>query len=185
MIAFENLIVRSGDFTLRADFAIEPRGKIALLGASGAGKSTLLIALAGLMDIAAGRIIYDGQDITDLPPAQRPVSLLFQEHNLFAHLTVRQNIALGLRPDLRLSSADWAQVEGALTRVGLADYGTRLPRNYRADRRGGRPWHGRYYGANPCYVWTSRLPHLDQPYVMRCWIWWRRLWQRLGRLYCW
>ncbi len=127
MIAFENLIVRSGDFTLSADFAIEPRRKIALLGASGAGKSTLLIALAGLMDIDAGRIIYDGQDITDLPPAQRPVSLLFQEHNLFAHLTVRQNIALGLRPDLRLSSADWAQVEGALARVGLADYGTRLP----------------------------------------------------------
>ena len=127
MIAFENLIVRSGDFTLSADFTIEPRRKIALLGASGAGKSTLLIALAGLMDIDAGRIIYDGQDITDLPPAQRPVSLLFQEHNLFAHLTVRQNIALGLRPDLRLSSAEWEQVEGALARVGLADYGTRLP----------------------------------------------------------
>ena len=127
MIVFENLIVRSGDFTLSADFMIEPRRKIALLGASGAGKSTLLIALAGLMDIDAGRIIYDGQDITDLPPAQRPVSLLFQDHNLFAHLTVRQNIALGLRPDLRLSEAEWAQVEGALARVGLADYGTRLP----------------------------------------------------------
>lgn len=126
-ITFDNAIITADDFTLRADFTIDARRRVALLGPSGAGKSTLLMALAGLIAVDSGRILCGGADITESPPAARPISLLFQNHNLFAHLNLRQNAALGLRPDLRLNDGEWAQVESALARVGLADYGTRRP----------------------------------------------------------
>ncbi len=63
--------------------------------------------LAGFIAPTAGRILWDGRDIGRLPPAERPLTLLFQEHNLFAHLTAAQNVGLGLRPDLRLGPEGW------------------------------------------------------------------------------
>ena len=76
---------------------------------------------------ARGRLLWDGRDITGLAPAERPVTLLFQEHNLFAHLSAAQNVGLGLRPDLRLGREGWARVEAALAEVGLEGMGMRRP----------------------------------------------------------
>ena len=76
---------------------------------------------------ARGRVLWEGRDITGLAPAERPVTLLFQEHNLFAHLTAAQNVGLGLRPDLRLGREGWERVEAALAEVGLAGMGARRP----------------------------------------------------------
>ncbi len=127
MLHLENLLIQQGNFSLTADWSLERGQKLAIIGPSGAGKSTLLSAIAGLTPTTGGRIHIDGRDISGLPPAQRPVSLLFQDHNLFPHLSVGRNIGLGLRPDLKLTQDQWQQVEAALARVGLAGFAARMP----------------------------------------------------------
>lgn len=76
-----------------------PQGAIvSLMGPSGAGKSTLLSLVAGFIAPNSGNVSVAGESLLGKEPYQRPFSMLFQEHNLFAHLTVRENIALGLNP---------------------------------------------------------------------------------------
>jgi len=127
MLALERIEVALGGFRLAADWALEAGSATALIGPSGSGKSTLLALVAGFLAPASGRLLWQGQDITALPPAERPVTLLFQEHNLFAHLTAAQNVGLGLRPDLAIGREGWARVEAALAGVGLTDLGARRP----------------------------------------------------------
>ncbi len=127
MLRFEGVELRQDDWRLTADFAVETGSAVAVIGPSGSGKSTLLAALAGFLDPAAGRILWDGHDLGGLAPAERPVTLLFQEHNLFARMTAAQNVGLGLRPDLRLDTAGWRRVEDALEAVGLGGIGARRP----------------------------------------------------------
>lgn len=126
-ITLDNLVLRHGNFRLNADFVIEEGHKIALLGPSGGGKSTLLSAIAGFKQEDQGRVYYNKRDITDLPPADRPVTLLFQDHNLFPHLSVEKNIALGIRPNLRLTPEEKQTVQDALARVGLQAHGKKMP----------------------------------------------------------
>lgn len=126
-LALEGLTLRRGGFRLAADLALAPGGLVALIGPSGGGKSTLIEAVAGFERPEAGRIRVAGQDVTDLPPAARPVTILFQDHNLFPHLDAFENVALGLRPDLRLRPEDRAAVRAALASVGLAELGRRRP----------------------------------------------------------
>jgi thiamine transport system ATP-binding protein len=127
MLTLDDITLRQGTFELHADLTL-PRGTIAaLIGPSGGGKSTALSAIAGFFAPASGRIIADGRDITQDAPADRPISILFQDNNLFPHLTVSQNVGLGLRPDLRLSTSQQAQVAHVLAQVGLADLGMRKP----------------------------------------------------------
>ena len=127
MIAFENCTLRNGGFTLYADMMIEPGACTAIIGASGAGKSTLLMALAGFVPVDMGSISVAGARIDGLPPAQRPVSILFQDHNLFAHLTVAQNVALGIRPSLTLTDDDQDAVATTLGQVDLQGLAGRKP----------------------------------------------------------
>src|SRR5690349_17161187 len=77
----------------------------ALLGGSGSGKSTLLRMLAGFERPTEGRILLDGVDITDMPPYERPINMMFQSYALFPHMTVAQNIAFGLKQD-KIPSAE-------------------------------------------------------------------------------
>lgn len=126
MLHLTDLHITQGTFTLSANWTIPTGATVAIIGPSGAGKSTLLHAIAGFLPVT-GRIAWNDQDITMRTPGQRPVSILFQDQNLFPHLTIARNIALGLSPDLRLSSAQWAAVDAALTRVGLPDMGQRKP----------------------------------------------------------
>lgn len=127
MLTLDAATLRQGDFTLHADATFAASAVTALMGASGSGKSTLLAAIAGFLPVASGRITVDGADITALAPGDRPLSILFQDQNLFPHLTVAQNVGLGLRPDLRLSSAQRADRNAALDRVGLSGMGERRP----------------------------------------------------------
>src|SRR3546814_7213176 len=83
---------------------------------SGAGKSTLLSLVAGFEAPLAGRVMIDGRDVTGWTPAERPVTSLFQEHNLFAHLNAAENVGLGLDPGLRLDAAQRRTVAEALGR---------------------------------------------------------------------
>lgn len=105
-----------------------PKGEIVgLLGASGSGKSTLLHLVAGFEKPRSGTIRIAGQDVTRLDPARRPVSMVFQENNLFHHLTVAENVGLGRSPALRLTEADSADIASALKDVGLAGKEDRRP----------------------------------------------------------
>ncbi len=126
MLTLEGLRIFVGAFQLHADFKVTP-GITAIIGASGGGKSTLLAAIAGFQDCAAGRVTWEGQDITRAKPHARPVSMLFQDNNLFPHLTIAQNVGLGLRPNLRLSDADTEKISGALRSVGLDGMEGRKP----------------------------------------------------------
>ena len=127
MLQLDHLILSQGDFRLTADWSAAPGARIALMGPSGAGKSTLLAALAGFLAPEAGRILWNGQNLAGVAPKDRPVTILFQDQNLFPHLTVAQNLGLGVRPDLRLSPADDVLIEQALARVGLDGMGARRP----------------------------------------------------------
>lgn len=127
MLELQDIAVRLGDFSLAADLGIDAGARCAVIGASGSGKSTFLSLISGFLRPDRGRLIWQGRDLTDLPAGKRPVSTLFQDQNLFPHLTVAQNVGLGLRPDLRLTPDETRSRDQALDRVGLAGMGSRLP----------------------------------------------------------
>lgn len=106
-----------------------------VLGPSGSGKSTLLNLIAGFEMPGRGRVLIDDADMSGTPPASRPVSMIFQENNLFAHLDVAANVGLGISPALRLTDADRARVAEALLRTGLAGKERRLPRELSGGER--------------------------------------------------
>jgi thiamine transport system ATP-binding protein len=112
---------------MRFDFGVPQGERLALMGASGSGKSTLLHLLAGFQEPHSGSMLFENSDLTSVEPASRPVSILFQDNNLFGHLTIAQNIGLGLTPRLRLSKTEAEAVENALAKVGLTGLGKRLP----------------------------------------------------------
>ena len=97
------------------------------LGPSGSGKSTTLYILAGFQDPTAGDIKLRGQSILRTPSHKRNIGMVFQRYTLFPHLSVAQNIGLGISPALRLSRADHTRIEAALERTGLAGLGARKP----------------------------------------------------------
>lgn len=133
-IKIDKLQIRQGDYSLSADLEIKG-GTTAIIGPSGGGKSTLLLAIAGFVELSSGDISIGAEMITNTPPAKRPVTLLFQENNLFPHMTVFQNTGLGIRPDLKLSKAQIDMVEDALEKVGLAGMGTRRPSELSGGQR--------------------------------------------------
>ncbi|WP_417584660.1 polyamine ABC transporter ATP-binding protein [Nitrincola sp.] len=112
------------------------RGDIfALLGGSGSGKSTLLRILAGFEKPSEGRIILDGKDITDLPPYERPINMMFQSYALFPHMTVEQNIAFGLKQD-KIPKAEVNQrVAEMLRLVKMEKYAKRRPAQLSGGQR--------------------------------------------------
>jgi thiamine transport system ATP-binding protein len=91
--------------------------------------------VAGFETPDAGTIMIDGQVVTHLAPAERPVSVIFQDNNLFSHLDVFTNIALGINPSLKLSAQERQSVSNALQRVGLAGFEKRLPPNLSGGER--------------------------------------------------
>ncbi|MDF7667819.1 thiamine ABC transporter ATP-binding protein ThiQ [Orbaceae bacterium ESL0727] len=109
------------------DLQIGKGERVVVIGPSGAGKSTLLNLIAGFVQPKAGEIILDQQDMTQIIPGKRPVSMLFQDNNLFEHLTVAQNVALGLKPSLKLTPAQQQSIATILAKVGLADQKNRYP----------------------------------------------------------
>jgi thiamine transport system ATP-binding protein len=115
---------------------VVPAGALCgLIGPSGGGKTTFLHAVAGFERPSAGRLTFDGRDLIPLAPSERPLSILFQEHNLFPHLTAAQNVGLGIDPRLRLDAEQRAAVEEALARVGLPGLGARRPAELSGGQR--------------------------------------------------
>ena len=98
---------------------VEQGERLAIIGESGAGKSTLLNLIAGFETPASGQILLNDCDHTQTQPADRPVSMLFQDNNLFPHLTVAQNIGLALAPSLSLNATQQQQVREIAEKMGL------------------------------------------------------------------
>ncbi|WET10445.1 MULTISPECIES: ABC transporter ATP-binding protein [unclassified Pseudomonas] len=112
------------------------KGEIfALLGGSGSGKSTLLRMLAGFERPTEGRIYLDGVDITDMPPYERPINMMFQSYALFPHMTVAQNIAFGLQQDKIPKSEVDARVTEMLKLVQMSQYAKRKPHQLSGGQR--------------------------------------------------
>ncbi len=127
MLKLEDVHIEKGTFRLSAEFDVTRGRIVGVIGPSGGGKSTLLEAIAGFLPLTTGRVEWEGKDFTKAAPGDRPIAMLFQDGNLFPHLTAAQNVGLGLSPNLRLSMEDRARVEAALREVGLGEMDTRKP----------------------------------------------------------
>lgn len=117
MLMVEEVTVSFGEKVAldRASLDVGATETIALLGPSGSGKSTLLRAIAGLEVLDHGRIMFDGDDLAQIPTHLRRFGFMFQGYALFPHLTVAENVAFGLR----MQGLDKGKVSEALTMVGM------------------------------------------------------------------
>ena len=135
-LALENVLFRyPGGGAMSFDCSFRDGGFTAVMGPSGSGKSTLFSLIAGFEAPASGRIHVGSLDITHLAPAERPLSIVFQDNNLFAHLDVSTNIALGLDPNRWPGPSERQIIGEALERVGLAGFEHRRPASLSGGER--------------------------------------------------
>jgi len=127
MIKLENVGFRYEDMVMNFDLRAAKGELVGIIGPSGAGKSTLLSLIAGFDLPISGRISIASVNMEGIVPDQRPVSMIFQDHNSFTHLDVWTNVALGISPELKLDPQQRQRIDTALARVGLSDFRARKP----------------------------------------------------------
>src|SRR6476660_6593470 len=137
MISASNVTKRYGEFHALHDVSvdIEPGSLTALLGPSGSGKSTLLRVIAGLEAPDRGTVVLEGADVTRQPPQRRGIGFVFQHYAAFKHMTVRENVAFGLKVRKRPKAEVQAKVDELLGIVGLAGYHERYPSQLSGGQR--------------------------------------------------
>jgi sulfate transport system ATP-binding protein len=137
MISIDAVNKRFGDYQALHDVSLDvPDGSLtALLGPSGSGKSTLLRVIAGLEAPDSGRVIIDGEDATPLPAQRRGIGFVFQHYAAFKHMTVRENVAFGLRIRKRPKAQIDAKVDELLAIVGLRGHHERYPSQLSGGQR--------------------------------------------------
>src|SRR3954447_20064233 len=137
MISVSSVGKRYGDFAALSDVSIdiEPGSLTALLGPSGSGKSTLLRVIAGLEVPDAGTVVIEDRDVTDVPPQRRDIGFVFQHYAAFKHMTVRDNVAFGLKVRKRPKAEITAKVDELLGIVGLSGYQERYPAQLSGGQR--------------------------------------------------
>ncbi len=158
MLEVRDVEVRYDDVPAVAgvDLRVEDGEVLAVLGPSGCGKSTLLRAVAGLEPLSAGTVVWDDTDQARVPTHRRGFALMFQDGQLFDHLTVARNVGYALRLRDTPRAEESAQVAALLARVGLGEYGDRLPATLSGGERQ-RVALARSLAADP------RLLLLDEP----------------------
>lgn len=127
MLELRDVLLDRGEFRLEADFTLPAGRRAAVIGPSGGGKSTLLNVIAGFEVVDRGKVLWEGSDLTGRLPGARPISVLFQDNNLFPHLDLRTNVALGIAPVARPGAEALARADAALGRVGLTGFEARKP----------------------------------------------------------
>lgn len=127
VLKLEQVSQTLGERQWHLDIELDSHGVYALMGRSGSGKSTLLNIIAGFMAPDAGDVSWSGQSLLTLEPADRPITTLFQSNNLFSHLSVLQNIGLGIRADLKLDKDARDMITDVLSDVGLQGFEAKHP----------------------------------------------------------
>ena len=127
MVSLDDAVFQYEDMTMRFSLKVPKGALMAVIGPSGAGKSTLLSLIAGFDLPLSGTIAIGGRDMAGVAPNERPVSMIFQDNNVFGHLDLRQNVAIGLSPGLRLTASERAATDEALRHVGLHELQHRKP----------------------------------------------------------
>jgi multiple sugar transport system ATP-binding protein len=125
----------SVDIIKGADLDIEDGSFVVFVGPSGCGKTTLLRLIAGLEDVTGGRILIDGKNVVDVPPAKRGLSMVFQSYALYPHMSVRGNIAFGLKMAGQPRQEIERKVEAAAATLNLTPYLDRKPRELSGGQR--------------------------------------------------
>jgi thiamine transport system ATP-binding protein len=139
------------------DIDIAQGSIVAVLGASGAGKSTLLNLVAGFIHPIAGDILISGKSVVDVAPHLRPLAILFQAGNLFEHLSVVDNISLGLHPGLKLSEQQHKQVQLIAKQVGVEAFLNRFPQQLSGGQK-------QRVALARCFVQNRPILLLDEPF---------------------
>ena len=136
-VRIERVTKNFGDFVAVDDVSLGIYKKeiFCLLGASGCGKTTLLRMLAGFERPTSGRIFLDGVDITEMPPYERPINMMFQSYAIFPHMTVEQNVAFGLRQDKVAKPEIAKRVADMLELVKLGPFAKRKPHQVSGGQR--------------------------------------------------
>ena len=136
-VRIERVTKNFGDFVAVDDVSLGIYKKeiFCLLGASGCGKTTLLRMLAGFERPTSGRIFLDGVDITEMPPYERPINMMFQSYAIFPHMTVEQNVAFGLRQDKVAKPEIAKRVADMLELVKLGPFAKRKPHQLSGGQR--------------------------------------------------
>ncbi|HEV7358646.1 MAG TPA: polyamine ABC transporter ATP-binding protein [Steroidobacteraceae bacterium] len=136
-VEVERISKTFGDFKAVNDVSLKIyKGEIfCLLGASGCGKTTLLRMLGGFETPTDGKILIDGEDMTDVPPYERPVNMMFQSYALFPHMNVEQNVAFGLKQDRIPKSEIRDRVATMLDLVKMSDFAKRKPHQLSGGQR--------------------------------------------------
>lgn len=134
-VTLEQVSLQLGQQHFFFDTSFEEAKVTAVVGPSGSGKSTLLNLVAGFEKPTGGRVLIGAEDMGGRDPAERPISLIFQDNNLFVHLDIATNIGLGISPSLRLTQDDKTKIASALVRVGLAGFEKRLPSSMSGGER--------------------------------------------------
>jgi len=112
---------------ISANLSLESDKIYAIIGPSGAGKSTFLNLISGFSEISSGSILWNEQEISDLPPSKRNISILFQDNNLFPHLSVWRNLALAVSHWPKISNDDEAKLQSVISEVGIQGLESRKP----------------------------------------------------------
>lgn len=122
-----NFSLKESYLTISTNISLEPNKIYAVVGPSGAGKSTFLNLISGFASISSGSIIWNGQEISNLPPAKRNVSILFQDNNLFPHLSVWRNLALAVTHWPKISRNNEEKLKAVMSEVGILGLENRKP----------------------------------------------------------
>jgi len=157
LLQVDNITFAYEQMQMQFDLTVNKGETLAILGASGSGKSTLLNLIAGFNHPLSGDIRFQSDSIIKQMPAQRPITTLFQEHNLFNHLTVKQNIAIGLAPNMKLDKHQQTALEKAAQQVEITELLNRLP----GDLSGGQR---QRVGIARCLARKQPLLLLDEPF---------------------
>lgn len=122
-----NFSLKESYLTISTNISLEPDKIYAVVGPSGAGKSTFLNLISGFASISSGSILWNGQEISNLPPAKRNVSILFQDNNLFPHLSVWRNLALAVTHWPKISRNNEEKLKAVMSEVGILGLENRKP----------------------------------------------------------